>query len=201
VSAVVVRQPKQQRSRQRVERLIEAADEVLAAEGYGALTVRRIAEAARVPVGSIYQFFADKHAIVEVLAQRYMDEFASLMTQLMDDAGEDRWDDPAGTVIDAFTGLFRIHGGYRAIWLDRHLTPEMVRADERNDDLMAEGLRRMLVTQGTPDSDQLAFRCRVAVYMGGSLLRRAFRADPAGDPALIEETKRIERMYLSEITG
>jgi AcrR family transcriptional regulator len=201
VSTGVARAPKQQRSRDRVERLIEAADQVLATEGYGALTVRRIAEVAGVPVGSIYQFFTDKHAIVEVLAERYMAEFASVMSRLVDEVGDDGWDDPAGRVLDAFADLFRRHAGYRAIWLDRHFTPEMVRADERNDDLMADGLRRIVVAQGAPDTDEVAFQCRVAVYMGGSLLRRAFRLDPAGDPALIEETKRIERLYLRQLAG
>ncbi|HEY8547301.1 MAG TPA: TetR family transcriptional regulator, partial [Acidimicrobiales bacterium] len=49
------RHPQQARSRERVARVLEAADRVLGTEGFGALTVRRLAEEAGVPVGTIYQ--------------------------------------------------------------------------------------------------------------------------------------------------
>ncbi len=69
------REPRQQRSRDRVRLILEAADGILSAEGFEALTVRRIAEAAGVPVGSIYQFFPDKAAVVDALARTYIAEF------------------------------------------------------------------------------------------------------------------------------
>lgn len=194
------RRPQQQRSRDRVERLIDAADEVLATEGYGALTVRRIAAAAGVPVGSIYQFFPDKHAIVDVLSRRYLETFASAMDQLQSRSQAGPWDDPVGVVVDAFVELCRDNPGYRAIWLDHHLSPEMVRADEENDDRLAARLRQILLAQtAVRDSEELAQGCRVAIYLGGALLRRAFRLDPNGDSVLIDEIKRIERLYVHDL--
>ena len=54
------RVPSQARSRERVQRLLDTADALIGADGFGALTIPLLASSAHVPVGSIYQFFPDK---------------------------------------------------------------------------------------------------------------------------------------------
>ena len=53
-----------------VERILEAATHVLAADGYGAMSTNRVADAAGVSVGSLYRYFTDKHEIFETLRVR-----------------------------------------------------------------------------------------------------------------------------------
>ena len=65
------RLPQQQRSREKLLRVLDAAEEVLAREGAGAFTTVRIAQAAGISVGTLYRYFPDKEAIVEALALRY----------------------------------------------------------------------------------------------------------------------------------
>jgi AcrR family transcriptional regulator len=60
--------PLQARSRERLRRVLDAADEVLAQDGAAAFTTTRVAIEAEVPIGSVYRFFPDKEAIVEALA-------------------------------------------------------------------------------------------------------------------------------------
>ncbi len=62
-----VRVPQQSRSRALVARVLQSAGELFAAEGYEQTTTNGIAAAARVSVGSVYQFFIDKHAILDAL--------------------------------------------------------------------------------------------------------------------------------------
>ena len=71
--------PRQARSRERLRRVLDAADEVLAAEGPEAFTTTRLAEVAGVSIGSVYRFFPDKEAIVEALAVRYWSDFEDLV--------------------------------------------------------------------------------------------------------------------------
>jgi hypothetical protein len=40
---------------------------------------------------------------------------------------------------------------------------------------------------------------RAGVLVTDSILQEAFRTDPSGDPALVEEAKRILRPYLAEV--
>ena len=52
--------PTQARSRERLRRVLDAADEVLTNEGAEAFSTTRVAEVAEIPVGSVYRFFDDK---------------------------------------------------------------------------------------------------------------------------------------------
>lgn len=56
--------PRQRRSRQLVEDILEAAIRVLSREGAGRFTTARVAETAGVSVGSLYQYFPNKEAIL-----------------------------------------------------------------------------------------------------------------------------------------
>jgi AcrR family transcriptional regulator len=196
------RQPRQQRSRARVRHILEAADAILSAEGFEALTVRRIAQEAGVPVGSIYQFFPDKAAVVDALAGTYIGEFDAAIERLVADSQAARWADPVGTLIDAFAALYRANPGYVALWSGRHVSPELARADEANNAAIADGVRRILVRQAAlPDGEALARAARLAVVVADSLLQFAFRAGPSGDAAVLEELKALLRLYLEQVTG
>jgi AcrR family transcriptional regulator len=198
--ATMRRQPQQARSRARVQRLLEAADRVLAGEGYGALTVRRLAEEAEVPVGTIYQFFADKDAVVDALARRYIAEFDAMIELLVADAESRRWDDVVDTVFDAAVEVYRSRPGYLALWIGRHLSPALQQADDANNAAIADGLRRILVAQHhLPDDDALARVCQVAVHSSDALLQLAFRLDPRGDEAILGEARRLQRLYLGDL--
>lgn len=64
------RKPKQARAHDTVEVLLEAAARILAAHGYAGATTNRIAEAAGVGVGTVYEYFANKDALFESLIAR-----------------------------------------------------------------------------------------------------------------------------------
>lgn len=68
------RQPKQRRARLTVDAVLEAAVKVLKREGSSALTTNRIAEVAGVSIGSVYQYFPDKGAILAALHRRHIEE-------------------------------------------------------------------------------------------------------------------------------
>jgi AcrR family transcriptional regulator len=57
-----------------VERILNAGARVFAEAGYTAATTNRIASAAGVSIGSLYQYFPDKDAIVTELVRRHIDD-------------------------------------------------------------------------------------------------------------------------------
>lgn len=77
------RAPRQGRSRQTVEAVLEAVPRVLRAEGVDALTTNRIAEVAGVGIGSLYQFFPDKKAIFCALHERHVEAVRGVMARTM----------------------------------------------------------------------------------------------------------------------
>jgi AcrR family transcriptional regulator len=85
------RQPVQQRSLERWERIVDACAELLDEHGYAALTTTQVARRAGVPVGTLYQFFADKDALIQALAarnlERYLGRLGQRFAEFADDAG------------------------------------------------------------------------------------------------------------------
>jgi AcrR family transcriptional regulator len=63
--------PTQKRSRERFERILECAAEVMAEKGSEAFRMSDIVERTGVGFGSLYQYFPDKTAIIGTLADRY----------------------------------------------------------------------------------------------------------------------------------
>lgn len=64
----------QQRSRATVDALIEATARILVKEGFDKASTNRIAEVAGVSVGSLYQYFPGKEALVAAVIERHQQE-------------------------------------------------------------------------------------------------------------------------------
>lgn len=70
------RKPRQVRAELTRERVLTAATHVFAEHGYAAGTTNRIAEHARMSIGSLYQYFPNKDAILAELLVRHIDRGA-----------------------------------------------------------------------------------------------------------------------------
>ncbi|WP_457784532.1 TetR/AcrR family transcriptional regulator, partial [Streptomyces olivaceus] len=67
------KQPRQVRAELTRERILDAAAHVFGEYGYAAGTTNRIAERARVSIGSLYQYYPNKDAILAELVTRHLD--------------------------------------------------------------------------------------------------------------------------------
>lgn len=73
------KKPRQARSAVTVEAIFEATIQVLLADGAHRLTTTRVAERAGVSVGTMYQYFPHKQALLYALNERYLDRLADLV--------------------------------------------------------------------------------------------------------------------------
>jgi AcrR family transcriptional regulator len=64
------RKPRQARAEETVSAILEAAAQILEKGGLPAFNTNAVAERAGVSIGTLYQYFADKNAILKTLAQR-----------------------------------------------------------------------------------------------------------------------------------
>jgi AcrR family transcriptional regulator len=192
------RLPTQARSRARVQRLLDAADEIIGSQGFDALTIPLLAARASVPVGSVYQFFPDKTALIEAVAERYLLLFADEMQHIIDEAVQLDWDAAVDVVVEHFATMYRRYPTYCELWLHGHLTDELRQRDKRSNDEQASMLAAALARRpewGAP-SPNLDRDARIAVEAADALLRYAFRLDPNGDQATIDQVKRLVSVYL-----
>lgn len=76
------RRPKQARSRETVDVILEAAAQVLTEFGPEGATTNRIAERAGVSVGSLYQYFSNKKALYTALGERFLGNLRATVVDL-----------------------------------------------------------------------------------------------------------------------
>jgi AcrR family transcriptional regulator len=80
--------PAQQRSQLTVAALLKATAHILVKEGYESASTNRIAEAAGVSIGSLYQYFPSKEALVAAVVDRHMQEMLQLLRAVVDGVRE-----------------------------------------------------------------------------------------------------------------
>ncbi len=80
------RMPQQIRSQRRVEKILQAATDIFAEVGFEHATTNAIAERADVSIGSLYQFFPNKAAILSALNDRCLKELRDVLDSTLDGA-------------------------------------------------------------------------------------------------------------------
>ncbi|MEV8588954.1 TetR/AcrR family transcriptional regulator [Streptomyces sp. NPDC051180] len=185
-----------------MEAVLGAADRILSREGYEALTMRRIAEEAGAPVGSIYQFYPDKGAVVDALGRRYLEAFRTAIDDLVERAVAHGLADPVGTVVDVYAEVFRTQPGGMALWSGRHLSPELARADEESNALIAAGLERIVVhLTGRPGGEPARRATRMVVWAANAVLHEVFKGGGEPDLETVDELKRMLDAYWGDLRG
>jgi AcrR family transcriptional regulator len=190
------RVPQQSRSRDRVARILDAASALVVAEGVDDLGTRGIAEAAEVPVASLYQYFADKDDILLALVERDVEEMDERVAAAL--GALDPVTVPAivEATMAAFVSVYRERPAFVVIWL-RGRGNQAVRDFGREHNrrvaarlhAFADGLG--LLAPGTPERV-----AEVAVEIGDRLFQLAFENDLTGDPDLLREARAAVTAYL-----
>src|SRR5207237_4083987 len=97
------KQPKQRRSRETVEAIVQASIQVLGNSGWAGFTTNRVAERAGVSIGSVYQYFPEKSALVAAIRARH---FADVLAVVQAAAGRGSLDARIARLID---GMIAVH--------------------------------------------------------------------------------------------
>lgn len=80
------KQAAQARSRATVDALVEATARILVKDGFDKASTNRIAAKAGVSVGSLYQYFPSKEALVVAVMERHSSELMALARDALDEA-------------------------------------------------------------------------------------------------------------------
>ena len=116
--------PLQARAQASVNAMLEATIRILEQEGLGAATTTRIAEVAGVSVGTLYQYFSDRDAVLDALQDREFERALALIEGVLsrDNLGRA----PRDTVEAVVRGLAELYAACPA--LHRVLTIEGLNA-------------------------------------------------------------------------
>jgi AcrR family transcriptional regulator len=193
------RKPRQARSVERVNRILDVAEELFAKQGYTATTTNAIAAGAAVPIGSLYQFFPDKTAILQALALRYAEKLDQELVSLNNtELATVSLAEYVEIIIDTTARFFSEHPSYYAIFMEVQGTvPELQSIDEATDAKLIEDFAQALAHRDDRleplDYQAIAF---VVVKAIGTLLWLSLSQEEHFRLRLVEETKRLTLSYL-----
>ncbi|PRD42416.1 TetR family transcriptional regulator [Phyllobacterium phragmitis] len=191
--AAVRRQPTQQRSRERVERMLGAASALIAEKGSDAMKMSEVAERAGVPIGSLYQFFPDKGAIIVTLAERYnalgRECIREGLADVKDMAGLER---AFAGLVDTYYELFLAEPVMRDIWSGTQ-ADKALRDSELADSRIIGGMLADVLMRLHPEDDreEIATTAFVIMSLGEATMRLAISVGRAEGQAIVNAYKRM----------
>ncbi|MCV9961627.1 TetR/AcrR family transcriptional regulator [Pararhizobium sp. BT-229] len=197
------REPAQKRSRERVEQILSCACKLIAERGSDTMRMSEVAELSGISIGSLYQYFPDKAAIIRTLAERYnavcrtciADGLANVKT-----IGELR--QAFSALIDEYYEIFLAEPVMRDIWsamqADKALREMELAESRKNAALLAEALQRALPGEAM---ETLQTSALLVMCFGDCTMRLAVSTGETEGRALVEAYKRMASRSFASETG
>ena len=146
--------PSQQRGRERVERILAVATELIARNGSDALRMGEIVEKADVSFGSLYQYFPDKTAIIRVLAERFNEQGRQCVEdELLAIRSADELQAGLGRIVDGYYAMFLGEPVMRDIWHATQADKLLQQVDAEDMEFHAQAFLAVLIRLW-PDRDR-----------------------------------------------
>jgi AcrR family transcriptional regulator len=192
--------PRQERSEATVEAILQAAAQVFERHGYAAGTTNRIAERAGVSVGSLYQYFPNKDAILVALVRNHLAEAADVLSPHVErlHSGQ-HLDDVIPDVVIAMVALHALTPGLHRVLFEETPLPPALRAElDATEDALVETIAAALKRElGIAATDRL-LAARIVITCIESLTHRLTLRPPDGVAAelIATEVTLLVRNYL-----
>jgi len=194
------RQPRQRRSQQRVHNIIAATGELLDEVGYAKLTTNAIAQRAKTSIGSLYQFFPNKDAVVSQLVQGYRGELHEFLeSSISVEMARASMHELVSVVVDGIEELRQRSPGFGSmLWLRHHDIASEETTIQLDKDIM-EPLNQLLAIAYPEISEERRRLCmQVATESTKALLFKVAGANPLTQASMREELKRMLGLYLND---
>ncbi|WP_132993763.1 TetR/AcrR family transcriptional regulator [Gordonia zhaorongruii] len=190
------KRPTQERSRRTFDAILTAAREVLIDVGFESLTSEHIAQRADLPIGTIYQYFANKYVVVCELDRQDTTAVSEELSAFADEIPSLEWPQLLEKFLDHLAELWRTDPSRRAVWLAVQSTPSTRETASITEKILAEKVARILAPL-TPTSERARreMMAEVLVHAAYSLLSFSVQ-DRHDHDQVVGELKRMLAGYL-----
>ena len=113
------RRPQQARSQQRVEHILGTAAGLFAEQGYEAVSTNHIARAACMSIGSLYQFFPNKEAILDALVDKYLNDMQEALIGRIEEAPS--LEDAVQRIVQGMQRFGKSHKAFKHVFAEVQL--------------------------------------------------------------------------------
>jgi AcrR family transcriptional regulator len=187
------RSPIQARSRDRVDRILATATQIIAERGGDHLKMSDLAARTGVSIGSLYQYFPDKAAVIRALTERiHAGSRRCIEDALAPVQSQAELADAFNGLIDVYWSLFLAEPAMRDIWAgaqaDKALVELELAESRRHGEMLAAAIRR-----ARPDADpaRIGPTAFLVWQLGEATMRLAISLPRTEGDAVVEAYKRM----------
>ena len=177
--------------------MLEACATLIDEVGYDGVTTTLIAERAGVAVGSLYQFFPDKRAVVQALTLRNVDRFSQGITDRLEQATLEHWWDAVDTVFDVYVTMHREIPAFGKLHFGDVVDMRLLDDRRDNNAVISDKISELISGKFGIPMGEVGLPIAIAVEAADAVLKMAFRNSTTGDQAILIEAKALVRGYLS----
>ncbi|MCT2586559.1 TetR family transcriptional regulator [Actinophytocola sp. S1-96] len=177
--------------------MLGACAELVDELGYDGVTTTLIAERAGVAVGSLYQFFPDKRAVVQALTKRNLDQFTAEIDRRLDWNHLEHWWDGVDEIIDIYVEMYRTVPGFARVRFGDVIDLRFIDDQRDNNTVIAEKLAGVIGERSGLPVEGLFRQITIANELADGILALAFRRRLFDQQDMIDEAKRVVRGYLA----
>lgn len=194
------KKPTQERSRKRVEAILDAAGDLFADRGVEATTMEAIAERAGTSIGSVYQYFEDKQGVFLGVAERELERSRQMFTELVlhPDSAQLGWRELLAKVIDGYAAE-ALRSGRRSVIAHVVLVDDVARAELALHDELIEQTVAVL-QRFLPDASETARRV-VATTMVDTISGVLVMAARRSESRRAEAVQGLKAMLTAYLDG
>jgi AcrR family transcriptional regulator len=182
-----------------VEVILNAAARVFVRRGYARATTNRIAEAAGISVGSLYQYFPSKDAIAVELLRRYRETLLALVHRHLEHASDTTLESVVRALVGAILRAEGIDPALHRVLVEQVLRTsaraEMLGFEEKVEGIVADAIRASSAGPIARDPDVAAFVVVRAVL--GTVHSAVVDRPSLNGPALVDELTRLVTRFLA----
>ncbi|MDZ8086372.1 MAG: TetR/AcrR family transcriptional regulator [Nostoc sp. DedQUE12b] len=193
------RQPKQARSQERVNCILGVAEQLFIELGYDQTTTRAIASRADIPIGSLYQFFPDKKAILKAWANQYFEQEYQLFVQLHSELAEVPIEVYVERMVGAFDQFATDNPGYRAVLeqlIDLMIASDISTLDNYDSQILKELAHFLIQRNPSLDIAMSELIATTVVKVVNEMLWLSLTRDQVFRKQILAETKILITAYL-----
>jgi AcrR family transcriptional regulator len=195
----------QERSRATVAALVEATARILVSEGFDKASTNRIAEVAGVSVGSLYQYFPGREALVAAVIERHNRDIMHVVHGALEEAVSLPLEDAVRRLVAMAIEAHRVDPKLHCVLAEQiPRTGQLEDVDSANREAHA-AFRNYLESRkdelGVADVGLAAFVCATSIeaVAHNAVLHHADLSKNAAVEPLIEDTTRLVVGYLKRV--
>ena len=190
--------PVQQRSRDRLERVLRVAEGLIVERGFANLNMNEIAEIANVNISTIYAYFPNSKSLLRAIALRYIEEAERRAKELygrvsdLNSPPEKMVDE----IVDVVIEFYQTHPNWNAIWRGMQSDNELLAMDIADTRVNSSVLGSLLRKINPALGGDIETTAMILTTINGAVIRLASELGVREREAIYRQLRQLVRRML-----